>query len=245
LIKRLRVFAGPNGSGKSTIQAWVSSRYNIGYFINADNIEKILRQNKSIPFGDFHVSISSWEFKQALSESGFKKKQDLSALVRKMMVSNNVLKLKEEIQDYAYLGAIISELIRNKLVLGNEDFSFETVMSHPGKLDFLKNAKSRGFKTYLYFVSMESPNLNKLRVQTRVQSGGHDVPGDKIVSRYYRSMDLLAEAVDCVDRAFLFDNSNYGYTTLLAEKDEDEMQILTDKVPKWFSDYLINKLFGK
>lgn len=245
MTKRLRVFAGPNGSGKSTIQSLVSSRYSIGHFVNADNIEKMLKQTKAISFSDFHISISPGELKQALSKSGFKEKQDLPALVKRMSVRNNILRLKEDKKgDYIYLGAILSELIRNKLLEGNEDFSFETVMSHISKLEFLKEAKLKGFKTYLYFVSMESPNLNKLRVQTRVQSGGHDVPDDKIVSRYYRSLDLAAKAIDCVDRAFIFDNSNYGYTTLLAEKDDDEIQVFSDEVPSWFIRYVADKLFG-
>lgn len=43
-IKRLRVFAGPNGSGKSTLFDEFSKRYNSGYFINADVIEKKLQE---------------------------------------------------------------------------------------------------------------------------------------------------------------------------------------------------------
>ena len=40
--KRLRVFAGPNGSGKSTIFSSFQKKYDPGYFINADKIEKQL-----------------------------------------------------------------------------------------------------------------------------------------------------------------------------------------------------------
>lgn len=37
--KRLRVFGGPNGSGKSTLFASIAEQFNVGYFINADEIE--------------------------------------------------------------------------------------------------------------------------------------------------------------------------------------------------------------
>jgi predicted ABC-type ATPase len=40
--KRLRVFAGPNGSGKSTLFNEFKTQYNPGYFINADELEKLL-----------------------------------------------------------------------------------------------------------------------------------------------------------------------------------------------------------
>ena len=41
-MKRFRMFAGPNGSGKSTLIEDVKKHYNVGYFINADVIEKQL-----------------------------------------------------------------------------------------------------------------------------------------------------------------------------------------------------------
>ncbi|MDQ3108696.1 MAG: hypothetical protein M3R17_02285 [Bacteroidota bacterium] len=50
----------------------------------------------------------------------------------------------------------------------------------------MKQAKAEGYKVYLYFVSTENPEINKERVQLRVRNNGHDVPPDKIVSRYYR-----------------------------------------------------------
>ena len=39
--KRLRVFAGPNGSGKSTLFEEFKKHFDPGYFINADEFEKL------------------------------------------------------------------------------------------------------------------------------------------------------------------------------------------------------------
>ncbi len=58
----------------------------------------------------------------------------------------------------------------------------------------MQRAIAAGYKVYLYFVSTESPEINKFRVQARKVQKGHDVPVDKIVSRYYRSLDLLYDA---------------------------------------------------
>jgi predicted ABC-type ATPase len=38
--KKIRIFAGPNGSGKSTLFNEFSKKYNTGFFINADELEK-------------------------------------------------------------------------------------------------------------------------------------------------------------------------------------------------------------
>jgi predicted ABC-type ATPase len=40
------MFAGPNGSGKSTLIQEVRKSYNVGYFINADEIEFLLSKQK-------------------------------------------------------------------------------------------------------------------------------------------------------------------------------------------------------
>ena len=55
----------------------------------------------------------------------------------------------------------------------------------------MQQAVAAGYKVYLYFISTESPEINKFRVEARKAKKGHDVPEDKIVSRYYGSLDLL------------------------------------------------------
>ena len=57
---------------------------------------------------------------------------------------------------------------RAACLLGRESFSFETVMSHPSKVDVLRDARGRGFRTLLYFVATESAALNVARVKQRV-----------------------------------------------------------------------------
>ncbi|HEY0302355.1 MAG TPA: zeta toxin family protein [Rhizomicrobium sp.] len=86
-------------------------------------------------------------------------------------------------------------------------FSFETVMSHPSKIEVLKRARALGYFVLLFFVATESPELNVARVRQRVALGGHAVPEDRIVARYRRTMGLLPDAIANCDRVVLFDNS--------------------------------------
>jgi len=95
------------------------------------------------------------------------------------------------------------------MLKANSSFSFETVFSHPSKVDFLADAKNAGFKIYLYFVATENPIINQERVQIRVDLGGHDVPKDKIISRYHRTMDYLYD----------------GTFSVFAEKKNDRMPV--------------------
>jgi predicted ABC-type ATPase len=83
-------------------------------------------------------------------------------------------------------------------------------MSHPSKVDFIEKATLRGYESVLYFVSTADPEINVVRVAERVEQGGHDVPRDRIIDRYYRSVKLLPFAVHHSRQAYIFDNTRDG-----------------------------------
>ena len=113
------------------------------------------------------------------------------------------------------------------------------MFSHPSKIDQIKKGIENGYKTYLYFVCLESPELNKARVKDRVVLGGHDVPSDLIEQRYYKTLSLVKEVSDLVDRAYFIDNS-YDYPTLFAIMEKGVIIKQTDSVfPNWFKEYVI------
>jgi len=89
-------------------------------------------------------------------------------------------------------------------------FCFETVLSHPSKIDMIKDARDRGYFVELYFVGTENPKINIERVQYRVRNGGHSVPTEKIVKRYYRSMENVVSACFHANHVTLYDNSGFG-----------------------------------
>ena len=103
---------------------------------------------------------------------------------------------------------------REKCVQSGLSFTFETVMSHSSKLEFFASAALKEFITVLYFISTSDPGVNVERVNQRVQTGGHDVPEDKILSRYVRTMALFPLALKIAERAFVYDNSGPGGISL-------------------------------
>ncbi len=96
---------------------------------------------------------------------------------------------------------------REACVRERRSFTFETVMSHPSKLELLRAAKGAGFFVQMYFVAVDDPLINVSRVANRVAKGGHDVPPEKIVERYHRVLQLAPLALIICDRAVIFDNS--------------------------------------
>lgn len=140
----------------------------------------------------------------------------------------------------AYFASVAADFIRHKLMECSKSFTFETVMSFSDKIELLRKAQSRGYRTYLYYVATEDPSINISRVRYRVKMGGHSVPENKIVSRYQRSLDLLIEAIQFTNRAYIFDNSN-EYIWLAEITNGHLLEMKTDEVPSWFKKALGSK----
>ena len=141
----------------------------------------------------------------------------------------------------AYFASVAADFIRHKLIEHSKSFTFETVMSFTDKVEFLRKAQSRGYRTYLYYVATEDPVINISRVRYRVKMGGHSVPEDKIVSRYQRSLDLLIEAIQFTNRAYIFDNSTHEHIWLAEITNGHLLEMKTDQVPAWLKKALGSK----
>ena len=132
---------------------------------------------------------------------------------------------------------------RQQAIAARQSFTTETVMSRPDKLDLMRQAKAAGYEVQLIYVTTQDPTINLKRIQDRVEKGGHDVPPDKTVSRYDRSMALLPEAVGIADRARIYNNS-FTNPVLIAEKSvERGIELYPQPEPsKWTQDKLKNLL---
>ncbi|MDO5132929.1 MAG: zeta toxin family protein [Eubacteriales bacterium] len=100
-----------------------------------------------------------------------------------------------------------AEVIRRALVAAGQDFTFETVLSTERNLNLLAEAKSAGYRICAVFVLTKDSAINVRRVRERVLAGGHNVPENKIISRYTGSMRNLAKLVRIADLTRIIDNS--------------------------------------
>ena len=97
--------------------------------------------------------------------------------------------------------------LRNSLLDSGADFSFETVLSTEQNLLLLENAKARGYEVQCFYVLTSDENINIARVRARKAAGGHDVPEDKIRTRYHRALALLPRLINSCDKILIYDNS--------------------------------------
>ena len=147
---RMRVFAVPNGSGKSTIIKTVrdyktnNRKIDFGIYINADDIVVSLTK-KNFKFSDYEIKTTPEEFVEIVCQSGlindgFSKKDFLNSF---KFDKGGLILQSDKAEE---LAQIIADFLRKKLLQSEKKFSFETVFSHPSKLDIMRLAKEKGYK---------------------------------------------------------------------------------------------------
>ena len=145
--------------------------------------------------------------------------------------------LTRELELDPYNAAKLADRLRRELVAQRESFVFETVFSDPvgDKLNFLKAAASTGYTVVLCFIGISGPNVSEERVAMRVTQGGHDVPPEKLISRYPRTLANLKTAIHELPHVWVFDNDDLRTPfRQIAVFQNGQQLILHKPVSKWF-----------
>lgn len=115
-----------------------------------------------------------------------------------------------ELEVDAYEAARMITALRAELVNQRESFIFETVFSDPAgdKLDFLKLTVQSGYAVVLCFIGIADADTSEQRVAMRVSQGGHNVPTEKLIQRFPRTLANLAAAIRDLPCVLVFDNED-------------------------------------
>lgn len=148
----------------------------------------------------------------------------------------NADELARELRVDAYRAADAASQIRSDLVAARQSFVFETVFSDPkqDKVAFLQACEAQGYTVVLCFIGLSNPELSDERVALRSLMGGHDVPRDKLLARYPRSLANLQAAMRELTFVRIFDNSiSKKPHRLVAELERGRIVELGLPVPTW------------
>lgn len=137
-------------------------------------------------------------------------------------------------EEHSYEAAKIAENLRNRLLEQGKNFCFETVFSHPSKIDFVAKAKALGYQIVMVFIHLEQSSLNKARVHQRIETGGHAVPEEKIETRIPRTVDNVLNALPLCDDVWVLDNSSAQepYKKVMRIQ-AGELQHFMHPLPQW------------
>lgn len=216
----MRLIAGPNGSGKTTLmRTLVKNKIPVGQYINPDDIAR-------------HIDLV-----EQLEKT------------RKEFVSSGQVTTDVDSDFSNYFAASAAQAVaiglRKDWLSYKLSLTYESVMSHTSHLDFVEEAKAAGFEPYLYYICTSDPDINKARVQQRVESGGHNVPEEKIVTRYKNSLDLLLLMAKKCKRSYFFDNSSNEQVHFAEVTPDGYLDIFEKEFlrvnPEWFINNLLLK----
>ena len=213
----------------------------MGSFVNADEIERELRESGGalalarLGITDEPATVVR-RIEQHIQNSKFAAQLGLHSLIGKMAIDASMTLSVSGTVD-SYLASVLADAIRRELLHEGKTFTFETVMSSRDKVEFMKEARERGYRVYLYFVATDDPEINLDRVRRRVMQGGHPVPDDRVRKRYRESIDLMTEACYTAHRAYVFDNSGSRHKLLVeveAMEKEVSVTLHASQLNPWF-----------
>jgi predicted ABC-type ATPase len=142
-------------------------------------------------------------------------------------------------EEASYAAAQLAEHLRYDLLNKGVSFCFETVFSHPSKIDFIAQAKALGYEVVLVFIHLDNSDLNKARVIQRVSEGGHNVQKEKIESRIPRTLNHIKTALPLADEVYLLDNSRWDMPLRrIAALKAGTPVIYADTLPAWARELL-------
>lgn len=139
----------------------------------------------------------------------------------------------------------LAEAKRRELMASRRDLVTESTFSHPSKLALLQDARAMGYDVRVYHVNLRSAELAVKRVARRAARGGHTVPENKTKERYARNQPLIREAVQVADRAYVFDNSEFGKPPQrVLEFARGTLVFASHHAPRWAMDLYASELRG-
>lgn len=74
-----------------------------------------------------------------------------------------------------------------RLIEAEKDFAVEVTLAGKGFERIIRRLKRAEYTVTIIFLFLKSPDVCIARVRNRVMAGGHDVPDEDIIRRFYRS----------------------------------------------------------
>lgn len=112
------------------------------------------------------------------------------------------------------------------LLAKNESFSIETTLASRSYFRLIEKAHQQGYEVTLLFFWLNTPEQAIERVAERVSKGGHNIPNDIIIRRFYEGINNLFRIyMPIVDSWILVDNSITPRCVIATGGKEQSMEI--------------------
>lgn len=129
--------------------------------------------------------------------------------------------------------------LRKNYLENGVSFNIETTLSGHSIVNFIKDAKARGYFIALFYVGLDSVELSKRRVAIRAAKKGQAV----LERRYDASFVNLAQLIGVCDEIYFYDNSapienedeqKFSNLALVAKKQDGCVTRISEERYEWF-----------
>ena len=158
-------------------------------------------------------------------------KSTFTELLKPPMDYINADEIKKYLKCSDLEAAQLAEKQREDHIKQMSEFCFETVLSTERNIKLLEKAKEKGYFIRCYYILTADPVINVWRVKSRVESGGHDVPEEKIIARYDRALELVKNLIEICDICHIYDNSGSKPFRILKKRKE---KVSYDECEEWY-----------
>ena len=119
----------------------------------------------------------------------------------------------------------------NQYLTDGVTFNQETTLCGKSILRNIRKAKEMGYCIEMHYVGVDSVNIAKERVKSRVNKGGHGIPEADIEKRYMETFHNLKEILKDCDLAAFYDNTEEFRRFAIFRN--GEVVRLSQNLPKW------------
>lgn len=131
----------------------------------------------------------------------------------------------------------INNLLEDKL-----SFAFETTLATKSYKNKILLARNKGYTVTLLFFWLQTIDLAKERVATRVLEGGHNIPKDVIERRYINGIkNLFSIYMPIVDELMIFDNSQMKSELIASKSTMSSLIVLNEQKFNFLKSYYEKK----
>ena len=125
---------------------------------------------------------------------------------------------------------------KNNAISNNQNFAFETNFSNDLIINLIKEFKSADYKISLLYFGIDQLDESLLRVQSRINLGGHNVADDVVRYNFSECPKRVAQNLDLFDYMIFIDGI-MPYGKIIANiRKRDNYKEIAGVVPRWFAE---------
>ncbi len=107
-------------------------------------------------------------------------------------------------------------------------FAIETTLAGSNHIKTITRAKENGYNAALIYAYVDNPDMCIERIKVRVRTGGHNIPDEDVIRRFYRSKNnFWHKYKDIVDEWAMYYNGEVNFIPV-AKSDRKNIEILNE-----------------